>query len=288
MNYRHEFHAGNFADVFKHAVLCRILWYLRGKPAAFRVIDTHAGAGLYDLTSDAATRGGEWHRGIERLLSAKISEAVKQLLAPYLDVIGALNQPGRLTIYPGSPALVRAWLRPQDCLIACELEPKAHVTLARNLRGDSRIKTLEIDGWIALNAYVPPKERRGLVLIDPPFEADSDFSNLVTGLGAAYRKWATGIYALWYPVKGRREADMLAKRLGRLRLRKVLRAEILVEPFGDPARLNGAGMILVNPPWTLEKELSTLLPALIQVFGGAGKPGFRLDWLTAQPAPDRH
>lgn len=172
-------------------------------------------------------------------------------------------------------------------MIACELEPKAHVALARNLSGDSRIKTLGIDGWIALNAYVPPKERRGLVLIDPPFEADSDFSNLVTGLGAAYRKWATGIYALWYPVKGRREADMLAKRLARLGLRKVLRAEILVEPLGDPARLNGAGMILVNPPWTLEKELSALLPALIQVFGGTGKPGFRLDWLAAQPGPDR-
>jgi 23S rRNA (adenine2030-N6)-methyltransferase len=125
------------------------------------------------------------------------------------------------------------------------------------------------------------------VLVDPPFEADSDFSNLVTGLAAAYRKWATGIYALWYPVKGRREADMLAKRLGRLGVPKVLRAEILVEPLGDPARLNGAGMILVNPPWTLEKELSALLPALIQVFGGAGKPGFRLDWLTPRPAPDR-
>ncbi|MFY9685980.1 MAG: 23S rRNA (adenine(2030)-N(6))-methyltransferase RlmJ [Pseudolabrys sp.] len=288
MNYRHEFHAGNFADVFKHAVLCRILWYLRGKPAAFRVIDTHAGAGLYDLTSDAATRGGEWHRGIERLLSAKTSEAVEQLLTPYLDVIGALNQPGRLTIYPGSPALVRAWLRPQDRLTACELEPKARVALARNLRGDSRIKTLGIDGWVALNAYVPPKERRGLVFIDPPFEDDSDFSNFVTGLGAAYRKWATGIYALWYPIKGRREADLLAKRLVRLGLGRVLRAEILVEPLGDPGRLNGAGMILVNPPWTLESELSALLPALIQVFGGAGKPGFRLDWLTAQPAPDRH
>ena len=286
MNYRHEFHAGNFADVFKHVVLCRILSYLRDKPAAFRVIDTHAGAGLYDLTSDAATRSGEWRRGIEKLLSAKISQAAGQLLTPYLEVIGALNQPNRLTMYPGSPALIRAWLRPQDRLIACELEPKAYAALARNLRGDSRIKTLGIDGWVALNAYVPPKERRGLVLIDPPFEADSDFSNLVTGLGAAYRKWSTGVYALWYPVKGRREADTLAKRLGRLGLPKVLRAEVLVEPLGDPARLNGAGMILVNPPWTLEKELSALLPALIQVFGGAGKPGFRLDWLAARPVPD--
>jgi len=286
VNYRHEFHAGNFADVFKHVVLCRILSYLRDKPAAFRVIDTHAGAGLYDLTSDAAARSGEWRRGIEKLLSAKISQAAGQLLTPYLEVIGALNQPNRLTMYPGSPALIRAWLRPQDRLIACELEPKAYAALARNLRGDSRIKTLGIDGWVALNAYVPPKERRGLVLIDPPFEADSDFSNLVTGLGAAYRKWSTGVYALWYPVKGRREADTLAKRLGRLGLPKVLRAEVLVEPLGDPARLNGAGMILVNPPWTLEKELSALLPALIQVFGGAGKPGFRLDWLAARPVPD--
>ena len=288
MNYRHEFHAGNFADVFKHAVLCRILWYLRGKPAAFRVIDTHAGAGLYDLTSDAATRGGEWHGGIEKLLCAKIPQAVEQLLAPYLDVVGALNERDRLRTYPGSPALIRAWLRPQDRLIACELEPKAHAALVRNLRGDSRIKILGIDGWTALNAYVPPKERRGLVLVDPPFEAGSDFTNLVTGLGAASRKWPTGIYALWYPIKGRREADMLAKRLGRLGLSKVLRAEILVEPTGDPTRLNGAGMILVNPPWTLENELSVLLPALIRVFGGAGKPGFRLDRLAAEPGRARH
>jgi 23S rRNA (adenine2030-N6)-methyltransferase len=282
VNYNHAFHAGNFADVFKHAVLCRIVWYLRGKPAAFRVIDTHAGAGLYDLTGDAATRGGEWHRGIEKLLSAKIADPVERLLAPYLDVIGALNERGTLRIYPGSPALVRAWLRPQDRLIACEIEPNARVALTRNLRGDSRIKVLGIDGWTALNAYVPPKERRGLVLVDPPFEAESDFVNLVTGLGAAYRKWATGIYVLWYPIKGRREADMLAKRLARLGLPKVLRAEMLVEPHGDPARLNGAGMILVNPPWTLEDELSVLLPALIGVFGGAGKPAFRLDWIIGR------
>jgi 23S rRNA (adenine2030-N6)-methyltransferase len=284
MNYSHEFHAGNFADVFKHAVLCRILYYLRGKQAAFRVIDTHAGAGLYDLTSDAATRSGEWHDGIEKLLSADVPANVAALLAPYLDVVAAINERGRLRRYPGSPALVRGLLRPQDRLIACELEPKAYRALARNLRGDSRIKTLEIDGWTALNAYVPPKERRGLVLVDPPFEADSDFSNLAAGFGAAYRKWATGIYALWYPLKGRREADLLAKRLGRLGLPKVLRAEILVTP-GDPDRLSGAGMILINPPWTLERELSAILRALVQIFGGRGRPGFRLEWLTAERVP---
>jgi len=274
VNYRHEFHAGNFADVFKHAILCRILHHLRGKPAAFRVIDTHAGAGLYDLASAAAERSGEWHDGIEKLLSAEISAEVAALLAPYLEAVSACNSGGRLRIYPGSPTLIRALLRPQDRLIACELEPKAHLALARNLRGDSRVKILELDGWVALNAYVPPKERRGLVFVDPPFEAGSDFSNLVSGLTAAHRKWATGIYALWYPLKGRRDADLLARRLGRAGLPKVLRAEILVAPLGDPARLGGAGMILVNPPWTLESELSAILPALIRVFGGAGEAHF--------------
>jgi 23S rRNA (adenine2030-N6)-methyltransferase len=282
LNYHHEFHAGNFADVFKHAVLCRILHYLRGKPAAFRVIDTHAGAGIYDLRSDEATRGGEWHAGIEKLMSAQLPEAVAKLLSPYLEVVGALNERGRLHIYPGSPALVRAWLRPQDRLVACELEPRTAAALARNMRGDSRIKTLTLDGWTALNAYVPPKERRGLVLVDPPFEADSDFARLSSGLAEAHRKWQTGIYALWYPIKGRREPDALAKRLHRLALAKVLRAEILVAPLSDPTRLNGAGMILVNPPWTLENELSALLPVLASILGRQGKGGFRLDWLTGK------
>jgi len=156
MNYRHAYHAGNFADVVKHAVLCRVLTHLREKPAAFRVIDTHAGAGLYDLTGDEASRGGEWYDGIARLMGAQLPEKAAALLAPYLDVIGALNERDRLKIYPGSPAIVRAWLRPQDRLIACELEPKAAVALSHNLRGDTRIKTLEIDGWTALAAYVPP------------------------------------------------------------------------------------------------------------------------------------
>lgn len=282
VNYRHEFHAGNFADVFKHAVLCRILHYLRAKPTAFRVIDTHAGAGLYDLAGEGATRGGEWHSGIEKLLAAKLPEAVAALLSPYLDVVGALNERGRLRVYPGSPALARAWLRPQDRLVACELEPNAAVALARNLRGDTRIKTLAIDGWTALNAYVPPKERRGLVLVDPPFEADNEFARLASGLTAAHRKWATGTYALWYPIKGRSEPDAFAKRLRRLAPAKALRAEIFVAPLSDPTRLNGAGMIIVNPPWPLESELSALLPVLTSVLRRQGDGGFRLDWLAGE------
>lgn len=282
MNYQHEFHAGNFADVFKHAVFCRILHYLRGKPAAFRVIDTHAGAGLYDLANEKSMRSGEWQSGIGKLMGARIPQAVATLLLPYLDVVRAVNERDGLRTYPGSPALARAWLRPQDRLIACELEPKAATALNRNLYGDNRIKTLLVDGWTALNAFVPPKERRGVVLVDPPFEAEDDFARLASGLAAAHRKWATGIFALWYPIKGRREADALAKRLRRLALPKVLRAEILASPLGDPTRLNGSGIIVVNPPWTLENELSELLPALAGILGRDGEGSFRLDRLGGE------
>ena len=282
MNYRHAFHAGSFADVFKHAVLCRILHYLRGKPAAFRVIDTHAGAGVYDLASPQASRGGEWHDGIERLLAAQLSAPLAALLAPYLEVVGAFNERGKLTAYPGSPAFARAWLRPQDRLVACELEPKAAISLAGHLRGDSRIKTIEIDGWTALSAYVPPPERRGLVLVDPPFEEDNDFHRLSHGLAEVHRKWTTGIYALWYPIKDRGEPDALAKRLRRLGIGKILRAELNVALRSDPSRLNGCGLILVNPPWTLESELSVLLPALAGILQRGSNGGFRLDWVAGE------
>jgi 23S rRNA (adenine2030-N6)-methyltransferase len=284
LNYRHAFHAGSFADVFKHAVLCRILVHLREKPAPFRVIDTHAGAGVYDLTSDEASRGGEWRDGIAKLLAAKLAPDAEALLKPYLEVIGALNEPGTLKLYPGSPALVRAWLRSDDRLTSCELEPHAAAALASQLRGDPRIKTLEIDGWTALSAYVPPNERRGLVLVDPPFERDDDFRRLSQGLAAAHRKWATGMYALWYPVKGRPGPDALAKAIRRLGIAKVLRAELMAGTMADIARLNGSGLILVNPPWRLEAELSVLLPALSAALARDGKGTFRLDWLSGEAA----
>jgi 23S rRNA (adenine2030-N6)-methyltransferase len=282
LNYHHAFHAGNFADVHKHVVLTRILRYLHEKPAPFRVIDTHAGAGLYDLAGPEAQRSGEWRDGIARLTAASFDEPVATLLAPYFDVIGALNERGRLDRYPGSPALARAFLRPQDRLIACELEPQAAAALARNLRGDPRIKTIAIDGWTALSAYLPPKERRGLVLVDPPFEQENDFAQLANGLARAHRKWATGIYMLWYPVKGRTQPDALAKRLCRLGTPRLLRAELTVSSLADPSRLNGSGLIVVNPPWTLEKELTVLLPALAGMLRRDSKSGFRLDWLAGE------
>jgi 23S rRNA (adenine2030-N6)-methyltransferase len=280
MNYRHAFHAGNFADVVKHAVLARALVHLRGKPAAFRVIDTHAGAGLYDLAGAEASRSLEWRAGIERLLSTSMSANARALLAPYLDVVTGLNKAGTLRTYPGSPAIARAFLRSQDRLIACELEPKAAAALARNLAGDRRIKTIAIDGWTALNAYVPPPERRGLVLVDPPFEVADDFTRLARAIEGATRKWAGGTFLLWHPIKSRQDPDTLARRLARAGIPKVLRAELRIAPPRDDGPLAGCALIVVNPPWTLAGELATLLPELATTLSETGS--HRLDWLAGE------
>lgn len=286
MNYRHAFHAGNFADVHKHAVLARILTHLRQKPAAFRVIDSHAGSGRYDLLAEEATRGGEWREGIGRVWNsgAKAEEApARALLAPYLDAIAACNPGSDLRTYPGSPLIARHLTRPQDRLIACELEPRAQAQLAATLRGDSRAKALAIDGWTAIGAYVPPKERRGVVFIDPPFEEASDFTRLSAALSAAYRKWPTGIYVAWYPIKTREAPDALARRLQRLSIAKILRSELVLQAPAADAGLAGSGLIVVNPPFTLEAELRILLPALGRVLAQApAKPGYRIDWLAAE------
>jgi 23S rRNA (adenine2030-N6)-methyltransferase len=281
MNYRHAFHAGSFADVVKHAVLVRILVHLRDKPAAFRVIDTHAGAGLYDLAGPEAARSGEWRGGIGRLPAAPVSEAARAMLAPYLEAIARLNPAGRVTTYPGSPALVRVFLRAQDRLIACEREPQAAAALAHYLGGDRRSKAIAIDGWTALKAYVPPKERRGLVLIDPPFEAADDFQRCALALEAAHRKWASGIYLLWFPIKQRREPDALARRLVRAGIAKLLRIEFSVAAPRADGPLTACGLIVVNPPWTLAGELEILLPELVKALSVAAG-GHRLDWLAGE------
>src|ERR1700737_1347951 len=211
MNYRHAFHAGSFADVVKHIVLVRILTYLHEKPAAFRVIDTHAGAGVYDLTGDEARRGGEWLTGIARLMQARLSVATAPLVKPYLDIVRAFNPQGDLQAYPGSPLITRALLRPQDRLVACEVEASARKRLIDALRRDTQARVVDLDGWVALPAFVPPNERRGLVLIDPPYEQKDEFERLATGFAEAFAKWPTGSYLMWYPVKSRRATDSLAR-----------------------------------------------------------------------------
>ena len=281
MNYQHAFHAGNFADVHKHAVLARILMHLRQKPAAFRVIDSHAGAGRYDLFAEKANRSGEWRDGIERLWNGigREPEACRQLLAPYLEAVAACNSAGSLRTYPGSPLIVQHLLRSQDRLVACELEPKPFAMLAAALRGDRRAKALVIDGWTAIGAYVPPKERRGLVLVDPPFEDPADFARLAEALGAAHRKWSTGTFMLWYPIKSREGPDALARRLGRLGIGKMLRCELIVGPLREDTGLAGSGLIVVNPPFTLGHDLRSLLPALSRILGPGPNPRQRIDWL---------
>src|SRR5882724_9570910 len=265
MNYRHAFHAGNFADVVKHAVLARIVRYLKEKPAAFRVIDTHAGAGLYDLSGAEATRTGEWRGGIGKLRAADLAPAVRDLLAPYLDAVASFNAGGDVKLYPGSPALVRHWLRVQDRMIACEAEAVAARALANRMRGDDRIKTVAIDGYMALNAYVPPKERRGLVLTDPPFEQPDEFGRLAEALAGAHRKWPTGIYLLWYPIKDFRAARGFARALAPRGMAGRLAVGWTIATAREGEKLNGSGLIIVNPPWPLEGELAVLLPALADI-----------------------
>ncbi len=282
MNYRHAYHAGNFADVLKHAVLARVLVHLRDKPAAFRVIDTHAGAGLYDLGGVEAGKTLEWRDGIGRLMEADLDAPVRALLAPYLDAVSALNAAGSLAVYPGSPALTQALLRPQDRLIACELEPKAAAALAGHLRGDARVKAVAIDGWTAFTAYVPPNERRGLVLIDPPFEQPNEFSRLIQGLAAAHRKWPTGCYLLWYPITEAGEVASFARKLARLRIAKMLRIELFPATSTSGKGLRGTGLIAVNPPWRLHEELTVLMPALGRVLSRGATCRTMLEWLVGE------
>jgi 23S rRNA (adenine2030-N6)-methyltransferase len=262
MNYKHIFHAGSFADVFKHAILTRVLVHLRAKTAPFRVIDIHAGAGLYDLASEESERTGEWRDGIGRVFDAALPAIAGELLAPYLAAIRSFNPDGALRHYPGSPLIVSRLLRPQDRLIACELEPAAASALAHRLRAIRQAKAIEIDGWVALNAYVPPAERRGLVVLDPPYEQPDDFARLAAGLLAAFRKWPTGIYMAWYPIKGRDGPDALTRALRRGGIEKALRLEMMVAPPDAEGRLAGSGLAIVNPPWRLQSEAEIMLGAL--------------------------
>ncbi|TWB21885.1 23S rRNA (adenine2030-N6)-methyltransferase [Nitrospirillum amazonense] len=273
MNYRHAFHAGNPADVMKHAILALLMTRLTAKPAPFAVLDTHAGIGRYDLTGEEATRTGEAALGIQRLLQAAeagtLGAAAAEALAPYLDAVrAAAGQPaGPVSSYPGSPCLARTFLRENDRLILAELHPEDAQTLKGVFRGDRQVAVHHMDGWTALKAHLPPKEKRGLVLIDPPFEATDDFDRLVAGLALAHSRWPTGIYALWYPIKDRAVSWRLHQRLEDNGIPKILAAELTWNDDARMDRLNGSGMILVNPPWQLDETLRQMLPALHEALG---------------------
>jgi 23S rRNA (adenine2030-N6)-methyltransferase len=282
MNYRHSFHAGNFADVMKHIILVRILEYLKRKDAAFRVIDTHAGAGIYSLSSGDAAKTGEWKDGIGRLFETKLADETRLLLAPYLESVSAVNPAQKLDNYPGSPVITRHLLRKQDRLTAIELHDQDEKRLAARFAGDFQTRVIHLDGWLALGGQVPPKEKRGMVLVDPPFEIEGEFERLTEGLVKAYKRWPGGIYALWYPLKDRKAVGKFYDALVATGIRKVLKAGLMVRDWSTPPRMNGSGMIVVNPPHVLENELRLILPPLASCLGDGSHGMYELDWLTGE------
>lgn len=281
MNYRHAYHAGNFADVQKHAVLALVIEHLKRKDSAFRYLDTHAGIGVYDLSSQQAEKTGEWLTGIGRILA---EADPPEELAPYLHAVEAVNPGGGVLHYPGSPAIVAALARPCDHLSLCELHPEDADSLRRRFRFDARVGVHHLDGYGALKSMLPVPERRGLVLIDPPFEVKDEFSLMLKGMNHALKRWPTGMYGLWYPIKARQPIDRFHADLVMLGLPKILVAEVMIDDGDAPDRLNGAGLVLINPPWKLDEALGRLLPWLADVLAPAG--GFhRLDWLVPEATP---
>ncbi|MBE7159046.1 MAG: 23S rRNA (adenine(2030)-N(6))-methyltransferase RlmJ, partial [Rhodospirillales bacterium] len=251
MNYRHAFHAGNFADCMKHALLVWLLRAMARKLAPFLVLDTHAGLGRYDLSAGPAERTGEWRAGIGRLLAEPDPEPA---LADYLGVVRDL------CLYPGSPAIARALLRPDDRLACCELHPEDGLILRRLFARDPQVAVHARDGWEALGALLPPRaQKRGLVLIDPPYEATDEFDRLAAGLRTGIAKFATGVFAAWYPIKHRAPVRAFHDAVRTARLRDVVAAELHLREPADPARLNGCGLLVVNPPWRFEAEAPPIL-----------------------------
>jgi 23S rRNA (adenine2030-N6)-methyltransferase len=274
MNYRHAYHAGNFADVLKHAVLALVIEHLKRKPAPFRIIDTHAGSGLYALDAEAATKTGEWEGGIGRLLgpgAAPLPAPVAAILAPYLDAVRTENDGPGLRLYPGSPLICRRLMRAGDALVANELHPEEQARLKAVVGRDRRVKVLALDGWLALKAQLPPKERRGLILIDPPFEEERELERMTDGLAEGLRRFATGGYIAWYPIKDPKPVARFHRAVAAVVGAKLLRAEVMLRRPVNLERLNGCGLIVANPPHTLHRDLAILLPEMVRrVADGAG------------------
>jgi 23S rRNA (adenine2030-N6)-methyltransferase len=278
MNYRHQFHAGNIADVFKHLILIRVLQALRLKDTPFCVIDTHAGSGLYRLQAP-----GEFEQGIGRLWPVR---ADWPPLAEYFALLAPLNRKG-FNAYPGSPWIIRALLRPQDRAVFIERQPDEVAALRDNLHDRRGVTINEADAWAALKGLLPPKENRGLVFIDPPYEKPDELDLVAQALRAAYVRWRNGLYLVWYPIKARRPVEKLHDAVRALGA-EALAVELLTLPEDMPQRLNGSGVILINPPWKLEETLRTLLPPLATFLAGPdGQPQVRFVNLSAAKIPKR-
>lgn len=279
LSYRHGFHAGNFADVLKHVVVNRCLNAQNKKDKPYCYIETHAGAGRYDLGGRMASKNAEHQDGIARLWQC---DDLPEVLLPYLNVVRTLNASGALRWYPGSPLIARAMLRPQDRMVLCELHPTDIVQLKELFARDRQVKVYHRDGYAALKALLPPVERRGLVLSDPAFEMRGERARLVDALQLGVGKWPTGTFALWHPIQERAVADGLYRQLKATGIPKILLAELCVLPDAASKPMKGSGMILINPPWQIDGELEVILPWLWHVLAPEGRGGWRIEWLTPE------
>ena len=278
MNYRHAYHAGNHADVLKHIVLARIFALMARKDTPFAYLDSHSGIGLYDLLGDEASRTGEWESGIGRLSGR---DDLPELLQDYLGVVSALNPDGGLEFYPGSPELGRRLTRPQDRVMLNELHPEDGRLLKANMAGERRIAVHQGDGWLLPRAFLPVPEKRGVLLIDPPFEQPDDLERCVTALDEAIGRMRQTVVAIWYPIKDRRQLKRFYQRLEKSSAPKLLRVELCVHPADTADRLNGSGLVIANPPWPLDEELRGLLPWLAETLAQS-EGSSQVDWLIAE------
>ena len=277
MNYRHAFHAGNFADVHKHLVLLAIIERLKRKPTPLFFLDTHAGRGRYDLHSHDATRGDEWRNGVGRLSGAALRTEDAQR---YVTISGIDQRP--LRQYCGSPLLALLALRDSDRAVFVEQQPAEASALERELPRRRNVSVVCGDGYAALKTYLPPKENRGLVLIDPPYEAENEFAQVETSLHFGLTRWPNGVFAVWYPIKAARESQRLHAALVKSGMRKLLRVELLIRPPDSPLGLNGSGLVIANPPWQLDEEIRGALEEVRPLLAHDDGGRVRVEWLVGE------
>ena len=282
MNYLHSFHAGNFADVFKHIILISLMEALQRKEAGFCYVDTHAGCGYYDLLSANAQKTKEYNHGIERLLQQKNPpKLIKRYLTCVQKINSKLSQSvfASLRYYPGSPFIARHFLRQQDRMVMSELHPQEYRTLKSNFQNDPKVSVHLQDGYRSIKAFLPPKERRGLILIDPPYERPHEFADLVNGIAEGLQRFATGTYAIWYPIKDRPPINRFHRALKEVVQQPTLIAEISLYPETTAFQLNGCGMAIINPPYKFDEQLKDLFPWLRQALGAHNPEQSRLVFL---------
>jgi len=275
VNYRHAFHAGNFADVHKHVVLLALLERLQQKPKPLFYLDTHAGRGWYDLRAEDATRGGEWREGIARLAGRRAQSAD---FSRYLQATAAAG--AAPTRYPGSPLLALSALRAGDRAVLVEQQLAEAQALKQSTLGKRDVAVICGDGYAALKTYLPPRENRGLVLIDPPYEADTEFADAEQALRLGLSRWPNGVFALWYPIKAGAQSQRFNAALQASGLRKLLRLELTVRPADSPIGLNGSGLVIANPPWKFDGEMREALEELHGALAGNGAS--RVEWLVGE------